>query len=219
MLVSLLVAEPPNGPRIAKYGGRSTLRAWLATVATRATLKLRRPRHEQAFESVSGLADALVAVEPELVLAKARYAPELAASLIAALEALPPRERILLRLHHARGWSVDRIGELYRVGRSTAARWVAAARDALLVGAKKDLRARLNLTPTELDSLVALLRSSIDVSLIRLLEDDAPDRGPSQRDERVEELVRSGGAVEANDSLRQPSFGSEARARRSRSAS
>jgi RNA polymerase sigma-70 factor (ECF subfamily) len=176
VLVSLLVTQPPNEPRIAAYSGRSPLRTWLETVATRATLKLHRRRDDKAHQSIGGLVDAFVADEPELALAKARYGPELEASLRAALAALEPRQIVLLRLHHAKGWSVDRLGGIYRVGRSTAARWVAAARDALLDGAKSHLRARLNLTPTELESLVVLLRSNVQVSLVRLLEDEEDDR-------------------------------------------
>ena len=125
---------------------------------------------------MAGSFDAFVADEPELALAKARYGPELEASLRAALAALEPRQIVLLRLHHAKGWSVDRLGGIYRVGRSTAARWVAAARDALLDGAKSHLRARLNLTPAELESLVVLLRSNVELSLVRLLEDEEDDR-------------------------------------------
>ena len=180
VLVSVLVGEPPNEPRIATYGGRSTLRAWLATVATRATLKLHRRRDDQAHDSVGALVDAFVAEEPEIALAKARHGPDLAAAFIAALGALEPRERVLLRLHHARGWSVDRIGAFYKVGRSTAARWIAAARNALLEGAKGRLSAQLNLTPTELESLVALLRSNVELSLIRIL-DHEEGRAPSDR--------------------------------------
>jgi RNA polymerase sigma-70 factor (ECF subfamily) len=172
VLVSLLVATPPDPPRIATYGGRSTLRGWLATVATRATLKLHRRRDDQPHDSVGGLVDAFVAEEPEIALAKARHGPDLAAAFVASVAALDSRARVLLQLHHARGWSVDRIGAFYRVGRSTAARWVAAAREALLDGAKSRLTAQLHLTPTELESLVALLRSNVEISLIRILDDD-----------------------------------------------
>jgi RNA polymerase sigma-70 factor (ECF subfamily) len=172
VLVSLLVATPDARPRIAAYGGRSSLRAWLATVATRATLKLRRRIEDKAHESVDGLALAFVAEEPELALAKAQHGPELAASIRTALAMLDSRELVLLRLHHAEGWSVDRLGTLYRVGRSTAARWVAAARDHLVESAKRDLRERLKLSPSEIESLVVLLQSNLPLSLIRLLGDD-----------------------------------------------
>ncbi len=170
VFVSLLVAAEGASPRIAGYSGRSSLRAWLATVASRATLKLHRRRDDQSHESLRGIADMFVADEPELALAKARFGPELADSLRLAVTALEPRQRVLLRLHHGQGWSVDRLGTLYRVGRSTAARWVAAARDALVDATKRDLRERLGLTATELESVVNLLRSNLEVSLVRLLD-------------------------------------------------
>ncbi len=178
VLVSLLVATPDAPPRLATYGGRSSLRSWLATVATRAAFKLHRRIDDRGHESLDGLALAFVADEPDLVMAKAQHGPELAASLRAALVALDARELVLLRLHHAEGWSVDRLGALYRVARSTAARWVAAARDHLVETAKEDLRRRLDLTPSELESLVVLLQSNFQLSLLRLLgEGETP--GPS----------------------------------------
>jgi RNA polymerase sigma-70 factor (ECF subfamily) len=90
-----------------------------------------------------------------------------------ALAGLEPGELVLLRLHHVKGWSVDRLGETYRVGRSTAARRVAAAREKLVAAAKADLRRSLDLTPSELESLIALLQSNLQLSLVRLL--DGPD--------------------------------------------
>jgi RNA polymerase sigma-70 factor (ECF subfamily) len=172
VMVSLLVREGDAPPRIADYGGRAALRTWLATVAARAAIQLRRRRGDQAHESLTGLAEAMVGVEPELALAKARHGKELEESLRGALGRLDARQLVLLRLHHVKGWSVDRLGTLYRVGRSTAARWVAAAREAYVEAAKRDLRERLNLTPSELESLVALLQSNIELSLVRLLDSE-----------------------------------------------
>jgi len=169
ILVSLLVRTPEAAPRVATYGGRSSLRTWLATVATHAAFKMARRPAEQPHESVGGLTYA-IGDEPEIALAKARYRPELEAALRAALAGLDARQAVLLRLHHGQGWSIDRLGESYRVGRSTAARWVAAARDALLAETKRVLRERLGLTPSELQSIVMVLRSEIDASLVRLLD-------------------------------------------------
>ncbi len=175
VLVSLLVTTPEGRPRIAGYSGRSSLKTWLAIVATRTTLKLHRRLDDQGHESLEGLAASFLADEPELALAKAQHGPELATSLRTAVAALEPRQLVLLRLHYAEGWSIDRLGPLYRVGRSTAARWIAAARDQLVDTAKRDLRERLRLTPSELESLVVLLQSNIQLSLLRLLGEDGDD--------------------------------------------
>lgn len=170
VLVSLLVREGSTPPRIAAYGGRAALKTWLTTVATRAALKLRRNMDDRQHESVSALSNAVTSIEPELAFAKVRYGPDLEGALRAALARLDARQVVLLRLHHAKGWSIDRLGGLYGVGRSTAARWVAAARDALLEETKREVKGRLRLTSSELTSLVDLLRSNLDVSLLRLLD-------------------------------------------------
>ncbi len=183
VLIGLLVATPDSPPRIGTYGGRSSLRAWLTTVATRATLKLRRRVADKGHETLDGLAQAFLAGEPELAVAKAQHGPELAASFRTALSKLEPRELVLLRLHHVERWSVDRLGALYRVGRSTAARWLAAARERLLETAKGDLRDRLSLTASEIESLVQLLQSNFELSLIRLLGDAEGAEGETKESE------------------------------------
>jgi RNA polymerase sigma-70 factor (ECF subfamily) len=144
---------------------------WLVTVAARTALKQRRGRAAQPHDSISGLAQIAVEAEPELALAKARYAPELDKALRTALDTLDPRQRVLLRLHYAEGWSIDRLGALYQVGRSTSARWIIAAREALHEATKTAMQRRLQLTTSEFESLVGLVQSQLEVSLIRLLEE------------------------------------------------
>jgi RNA polymerase sigma-70 factor (ECF subfamily) len=177
VFVSLLVHEPGERSRLAGYAGRSSLRAWVAAVAARTTLKLRRRRDDRPHESLDDVARAVAAEEPELAIARARYAPQLDAALRGALAALDDRQRVLLRLHHAEGWSVDRLGETYRVGRSTAARWVADARRRLLEEARAILHRQLQLTATELNSLLVVLQSGVDASLVRLLAREDPATG------------------------------------------
>lgn len=172
VLVSLLVRDGDVPPRIAAYEGRAALRSWLAIVAARATLKLRRNMDDRPHESVSALSEAVVEDEPELALAKSRYGPELEAALRDALSRLDARQIVLLRLHHGKHWSVDRLAGVYGVGRSTAARWVAAARAALLEETKRLMHERLRLTSSELGSVLKILQGSLDVSLLRLLDRD-----------------------------------------------
>lgn len=68
------------------------------------------------------------------------------------------------------GWSIDRIGALYDIHRATAARRVAAARDELGAAIRAALAARLEISVDEVDSIVRLVQSRIDVSLEHLLE-------------------------------------------------
>jgi RNA polymerase sigma-70 factor, ECF subfamily len=92
-------------------------------------------------------------------------------AIVHALDALSDRDRTLLRLHLCERSSIDVLGAMYGVNRATAARWLAAARRELLSGARERLRARLRLSETECDSLVAMVNSRLDVSIVRRLSE------------------------------------------------
>lgn len=164
----MLVGPPP---RIEEYAGRGSLAGWVRTAATRVALNMRRGRLEGAHDPLrSDLAIAGRSLESELV--SARYRAETEEALRAAIRRLPQRERAVLCLHVRDGLSSDRIAALYRVGRSTAKRWLAAAREQLSRETERELRGRLALTPSEYDGVVAGVRSQVDVSLVRLLAEE-----------------------------------------------
>ena len=158
-----------TAPRIAEYSGRGPLAAWLRVIAVRQALAGRRRKLDQQIVDEPEAPEVLCADDPELELVRARYQPEFTAALREALDALAPRDRVLLRLHFVEGLSVDRIGERYRVHRATAARWVAAARDRVLDGTRQRLGERLGVDSAEFRSLTALLRSRLAFSLVRHL--------------------------------------------------
>ncbi|HEY0252200.1 MAG TPA: helix-turn-helix domain-containing protein, partial [Kofleriaceae bacterium] len=106
---------------------------------------------------------------PELVLLRARHGAEIGNALRTALEQLDDRQRALLRYSLVSGWTVDKIGELYGVHRATAARWVAAARDALGDALRQEAAVRLAIPIDDVDSIVREVHSQIDVSLARIL--------------------------------------------------
>jgi RNA polymerase sigma-70 factor (ECF subfamily) len=114
----------------------------------------------------------VAAAEPELAMAKARYAADLDAALRSALTTVDRRKLVLLRLHHGKGWSLDRLATVYQVSRATAGRLVVDAREALLEEIKRHLAQRLKVTESELESLVGILRSDLQVSLLRILGSD-----------------------------------------------
>jgi RNA polymerase sigma-70 factor (ECF subfamily) len=181
VFTSLLVSAGDRLGGIARYGGRSALSTWLATVAARTTIRLRGRVAGRPRDPLCELARGAHCDQPDLLLARARYAPELNASLRTAIAALASRERLLLRLHHVDGWSIDRVAALYRVSRATAARWLAAARNALYAATKRDLRARLDVTSREADSLAALVVGDVELSLGRLLKEGDAGQPPPSR--------------------------------------
>jgi RNA polymerase sigma-70 factor (ECF subfamily) len=167
----LFVAEPGETPKIAEYGGRAPLRKWVATVASRELAMLRRSakrKREDEFDEDLAVSAAGRSVETRYL--KARYKRDFAEAVRAAIAALSPKDRALLQLAYANGFTVDRIGAWYQVSRATAARWVAAARDALHEGTRRELCARLGITRSEYRSLAALVRSDLELSVVKLLE-------------------------------------------------
>jgi RNA polymerase sigma-70 factor (ECF subfamily) len=154
-------------PKIAEYAGRAPLASWLKTAAVRAALNLRRARGDRAHDSIpEGL---MVAVAPEKDLVRGKYRGAFEDAVRMALAELPERERALLGASVGEGLGVDALGARFGVGRSTAARWLIAARELLARETRRVLLERLGLTPSELDSVAGELRSQIDVSVVRLL--------------------------------------------------
>jgi len=97
------------------------------------------------------------------------YRVEVNEAFAAALASLGEEPRALLRYAVIDGWTIDRIGELYGVHRATAARWVAAAREELGDAIRLQLSAQLSIPLAEVDSVVRLVQSRVDLSLERLL--------------------------------------------------
>ena len=79
------------------------------------------------------------------------------------------RERNLLRLHYAEGLTAERLGVLHRVHRVTVTRWLSGARQLLLDELRRELAQSLRLNRSEVSSLVRLLGSRLEISLLQSL--------------------------------------------------
>jgi RNA polymerase sigma-70 factor (ECF subfamily) len=119
LAAKLLVARPPDPPRIASYGGRGPLDSWVAVAAQRAALSLLRRRDPGAAAArASSLEGALsVGLDPELGLARAEVKHHFEGALQVALAGLDARDRMLLRLSLVSGLSCQKIGKIYGVQR------------------------------------------------------------------------------------------------------
>jgi RNA polymerase sigma-70 factor (ECF subfamily) len=171
-LVRQLVLVPRESapPRIADFSGRSRLSSWLRAIAVREAVRLaRRARRDVPLEE-DELAEALGPdAGPELRYFKRLYQAEFRIALKQAIEALTDRQRTLLRQNVLDGVSIDRLAGLYGIHRATAARWVQGAREDLAAGLRTALRARLQVTPSELESILRLIDSQLQISLRKLL--------------------------------------------------
>jgi RNA polymerase sigma-70 factor (ECF subfamily) len=164
------VAETP--PKIAEYSGRGALGGWVRIVASRIARELRSQagRQELLSDTPHALERLLSGGNPERELLQAHSRQVLTESLQAALAELTERERALLRLHHLHGLTMDRIATMYGEPRSSVARHVAQARERLLKLTHRELASRLKLNGQELESLLGLVQSRLDLSLHRLMD-------------------------------------------------
>jgi RNA polymerase sigma-70 factor (ECF subfamily) len=153
-------------PEIVDFSGRGDLRSWVRVMAVRQALRRQeRARRDIAVED-DELLERIVAPEnPELDYAKGMYREEFKRAFEAALKALPDRERTLLRQHYIDGLTIDEIGHLYRVHRSTAARLLVRARTRVLAATRAQMMCQLDVQSKDLDSIMRMIRSQIDISL------------------------------------------------------
>ena len=156
---------------IASYAGRGDLRGWVRVIAMREVLRLcKTNRHEVATDDEELLAALSPATDPELEQLKERYRHEFNTAFADAVRGLEGRERELLRMSVVDGLGVEQIGKKLGVHHATAARWLIKAREALLDGTRDQLAKRLSLPQADVDSVIRLVRSRIEVSIERLLK-------------------------------------------------
>jgi RNA polymerase sigma-70 factor (ECF subfamily) len=167
--VRLLVAEGAP-PRIASYRGGGPLRAWLAIAAQRIALNAKRDAKRDQPVGDDVLAD-LVDREPdpELRYLKTLYRREFREALSAALRGVSDRARAVLRLRFVGRLELAEIGRVYRVHESTISRWITTALADIASASRRELAARLAVTPATADSVARLVQSQLDLSLERLL--------------------------------------------------
>jgi len=166
---SLLDDEPSRPAALRGYAGREDLRGYVRVIATRALIRtINRGRRDVAIGDAALFDRVLPHDDPELGVLRSRYHETVDAALRAALARLDGRARALLRYQLLDGWSIDRVGRLYGVHRATAVRWLADARDVLGNTIRDELAMRLQIATDEIDSIVRLVQSRVDMSLDRL---------------------------------------------------
>jgi RNA polymerase sigma-70 factor, ECF subfamily len=164
----MFTSDDARPSAITTFSGRGDLRGYARVIAARALARrIQRERRESSLQD--SMIDAIAPLDPEVALLRERYRAEVDVAFRAALETLTDRARAVLRYHQLDGWSIDQIGERYGVHRSTAARWVTSAHTELGAGIRTQLATRLAIPESQVDSIVALVTSCVEVSLERLL--------------------------------------------------
>lgn len=166
----LLIDDGAREAALRDYAGRGDLRSYLRVMATRAMIRaINRGRREVVVDDGELFDRMLPQDDPELGFLRAQYRETVDAALRAALAGLDARSRALLRYQLIDGWSIDQVGKLYGVHRATAARWLSDAREVLGEIIRTELATRLQIATEDVDSIVRLVQSRVDMSLDRLL--------------------------------------------------
>jgi len=167
----LFVAEPGKTPKISDYAGQGFLDNWLRVTAVRVFLDLTK-RKDRTRESSAEDDDILALPNPgdlQLDVVKAEYRAAVTQAMHEGARALEPGDRHLLRQHFVAGLSIDQLGSVLGIHRATAARRISRAREQLVAETRKQLGLKLKLPDTELDEVLGLVMSRLDVSIAKLL--------------------------------------------------
>lgn len=172
----LFVAAPGRPAKIGEYAGQGALASWTRVSAVRLAIDLQR--HENVIpvvaEDPAGIEappDGAAAADPERSWMQSRYRAAFEKAFRAAVADLKSEQRNLLTLHFVDGLTLEQVATLFRVHRATAARWIAAARDAIFDETRRLVRAELGISEAEFESIAGLVRSRLDLSIVGLLKE------------------------------------------------
>lgn len=173
--VQLLVAKDGKPAGITGYKGKGPLRGWVRITATRELIRHKKKRAretplEKSLEEAIGAASDGKG-DPLLEQLKAEYRSEFAIALREAIALLSPEDRTLLQQQIVEGLSIDELGAAYGVHRATAARWYNRARAALVAATHARLAERLKMPVDQIESVIRLVQSRLDASVIRYLRE------------------------------------------------
>jgi len=157
-------------PRIAEYRGTGSLAGWVRVSATRAAVRMKKRVGRLTNDADVGDRAAASTIGPEKVYMRRRYGPAFDAALREALAALSDAPRKLLRRYYVEGLTIDQLAERDGIHRATAARRVEAARRRILLDVRRRAAERLQIGQEEVDSLMALVASRLEISLRAFVE-------------------------------------------------
>jgi RNA polymerase sigma-70 factor (ECF subfamily) len=169
----LFVSRDGNPPRISDYEGQGALRTWFRVIALRLAISLlRKTRKEEPLEDELLLALPARFGDPEFDLIRS-HREDFKEAFGEAVAQLPAREKTLLRMHLVDGVSIRQLGDIHRVHPSTVFRWIDRAKAEVARHIRRSLEIRLGLTRAQLESLLEEVRSQLDLSLERVLNQNS----------------------------------------------
>ena len=160
----LWVDDPPRQAACKNYYGETKLKHYVAIIATRELVRLikRAHKHDQLPTTVFASLSSSTIV-PELRILRDRYRGDIEACFREAFAELDGQARALLQYKFMRQWPIARIAKAFDVSAATVHRWLERASKELGDQLRTKIAARLQIPKSEVDSLVRLMQSSIEI--------------------------------------------------------
>lgn len=169
--VRLLVGTEDRPPKLSSYAGRGPLLHWIRVTAVRMRTdgqrREARSRELPDLEQLRRLPGGEPAVDAAYL--RNRYGPIIEAVFKRAMTRIEPRQRTWLRQHLVDGLSMREMAGIYGTDHKKVGRWLDQARTALWEHAGAILASEHAIEPNELESLIRLVRSQLDLSMSRVL--------------------------------------------------
>lgn len=170
----LFVTREGAKGKIHDYSGTGDLRKWVRMVAVRVWLNKTRGKNavtyeDRMLEGLLGTGD-----DPELEYMKRLYAQQFKRAFGEAFASLDPRSKNLIRYAFIDRLTLEQIGVVYGISRSSAARGVDKAHKTLADAVRASLVKHLGVSREEYESILRLIQSRLSVTLQTLSGQSVP---------------------------------------------
>ncbi|NTX04460.1 MULTISPECIES: transcriptional regulator [Myxococcus] len=166
---NLLMPREEAPSRLLGYSGMGPLLHWVSISAVRLALRMRKAQGEESHVEAEVLAAHPAPGGLELGFVREEARGHVRAAFIRAVASLDDEDRELLRLHFVERLSLERMGALFDLHKSTLSRRLSAVQTLLEKRTRRALAERLSLPEPEVDSLMRAIHGRLDLSLSGLL--------------------------------------------------
>jgi RNA polymerase sigma-70 factor (ECF subfamily) len=165
---NLFVDGETQAARIRQYAGEGPLAGFVATSAKRIARRVHEgaadPRRKGEQDLVDQFSDSH---DNEITLLKRHYKEIFNKALTEALRQLSKRDRLVLRMNLVSKVSTTKIASMYHVSQPTVSRWIQRAAQKIFANVKDLVRKELGVDTREVASLLALVRSQIEITILQ----------------------------------------------------
>lgn len=160
----MFVGAPDSPAKIRQYGGEGPLAKYIGTAARRVALRM--ATKSARFQGEEALVEHFSQIHTqETAILKLQHRDLFNRALAIGLRALSDRERLVLRLNLNHRVSTTKLAAMYGVSQPTISRWIQRAARTIFKKVKELVCDELEIDTRELQSLLFLVRSQIEISI------------------------------------------------------